>query len=288
MKWTARLGELRDIKACVALLEPYQMLYGPGYAWLTDVLHFLFEQLAINFEVWCEGLGRDGKVIGFDICTYISDDFAEQMLTGPPFIVRQILDMYREDRLPILTPRAAYGAHSERGLTILHLFGVLDRVQYEHFHVYLDRCVESYYRRLRGLRCRRIFGEAYGDLFLQWLTSAGYSIANDYTDFFGRYPLQMPPEEIRPRLVVATAEDAARDFGSRIAPAFRYVAPRFGFSPSEEAMLRLAWKGETDEELAESLQISIWTVKKRGRQMDERVAGMDSEVVVKKDDGWED
>jgi DNA-binding CsgD family transcriptional regulator len=140
-------------------------------------------------------------------------------------------------------------------------------------------CIESYYKRLRGLRCRRVFGEAYGPLYAQWCKSAGFSVANDYSGYFREHPELLPPQEVQPKLMIATAEDAERDFGSRVAPVFRYVRPRIGFSPSEQAMLRIALEGETDEEMAHALNISVWTVKKRWRQIYDRVGRSVPEIL---------
>jgi DNA-binding CsgD family transcriptional regulator len=143
----------------------------------------------------------------------------------------------------------------------------------------MDMCIESYYKRLRGLRCRRIFAEAYGSLFVQWCKTAGFFVTNDYHDFFNRHPELAPPDEFRPALMGVTAEDAFRDFGSRVAPAFRFVPPRIGFAASEQAMLRLALAGDTDEELAQALDISVWTIKKRWRQVYDRVSASAPELL---------
>jgi DNA-binding CsgD family transcriptional regulator len=194
--------------------------------------------------------------------------------------VRNIFARYREDRLPILTPRGAYQAHAGKGLNVLHLFtGIALEGGETETLLFMDAAIESLWKRMRGLKCQRVLGEAYGPVFIQWCVSGGYTIVNDYGEFFRQHPELRPPEALRPALLAATAEDARRSFGSRISPVFRYVRPTLGFSPSEQAMLRLALGGDTDEELAQHLGISVWTVKKRWRLVYDRVTSTMPELL---------
>jgi DNA-binding CsgD family transcriptional regulator len=60
---------------------------------------------------------------------------------------------------------------------------------------------------------------------------------------------------------------------------FVYTAPRFHFSRSERVLLQHALMGETCEQLAASLSLSPWTVKKRWHAICDRVAAVDGELL---------
>ena len=67
--------------------------------------------------------------------------------------------------------------------------------------------------------------------------------------------------------------------GGNIASLFVYTAPRFYFSRSERVLLQHALMGETCEQLAASLSISPWTVKKRWHAIYDRVTDVDPELL---------
>jgi DNA-binding CsgD family transcriptional regulator len=264
-----------DLGECIRLLAPYRDFYGEaGWACLAEFLSFLLQHQAIDFCLVRNARIAEAPIVGFDSFVFVTDDFVRELATGPPYVARTLLDRFREDRLPILTPRAAYRAHHGSGLNILHLFAWFDlhSVVKADTHLLMDAGVQAYYARLSGLRCQCIVAEAYGPAATQWCKSAGFSLANDYADYFRRQTDQTPPRELQPSLMIVTASEAASSFGSRVAPVFRYLPPQFHFARSEQALLRQALAGDTDEELAESLGISVWTIKKRWRQIYDRVS----------------
>jgi hypothetical protein len=61
-------------------------------------------------------------------------------------------------------------------------------------------------------------------------------------------------------------------YGSLIAPLFNWSPPRFGFRPPEQALLRHALRGETDDQIAETLCLSLSSVHKRWRGIFDRVS----------------
>jgi DNA-binding CsgD family transcriptional regulator len=83
----------------------------------------------------------------------------------------------------------------------------------------------------------------------------------------------------QPRLVGLTKEEADLHPGSHLAGLFVHTQPRFHFSHAEQELLQRALNGETSEDLAVSLRLSHWTVKKRWHAIYERVATADSELL---------
>jgi len=68
--------------------------------------------------------------------------------------------------------------------------------------------------------------------------------------------------------------------GSHLSSFFVYTPPRFNFNPSEQMLLNHSLMGETSEQLARSLFISTWTVKKRWHAIYQRVADVDAELLL--------
>src|SRR5712691_7486581 len=60
-------------------------------------------------------------------------------------------------------------------------------------------------------------------------------------------------------------------FGTWIGSFFVYRPPQFGFRPSEQRLLLAASGGRTDEDITETLEISLSAVKKTWRSIYERV-----------------
>ena len=61
---------------------------------------------------------------------------------------------------------------------------------------------------------------------------------------------------------------------------FVYTPPRFHFNRSEQLLLHHALMGETSDDLAASLSISPWTVKKRWQAIYDRVADVDRDLLL--------
>jgi hypothetical protein len=77
-----------------------------------------------------------------------------------------------------------------------------------------------------------------------------------------------------------TKEEALANPGSYLSSLFVYTPPRFHFNCSEQALLHHALMGKTSENLAASLSISLWTVKKRWHGIYQRVADVDRELLL--------
>jgi len=77
-----------------------------------------------------------------------------------------------------------------------------------------------------------------------------------------------------------TKEEAFANPGSQLPSFFVHTPPRFHFNHSEQLLLHHALMGETSEEVAASLFISPWTVKKRWHAIYERVADVDRELLL--------
>jgi DNA-binding CsgD family transcriptional regulator len=110
------------------------------------------------------------------------------------------------------------------------------------------------------------------------MIDAGARLRRDYREHFdgiGSATLK----SLRPRLVGLTKEEAEEHPGSHLARLFIYTPPRFHFSRAEQRLLKHALTGETCDDVAASLALSPWTVKKRWQAIYERVEAVDGELL---------
>jgi DNA-binding CsgD family transcriptional regulator len=111
------------------------------------------------------------------------------------------------------------------------------------------------------------------------MLDAGARLRRDYSNYFRKNHLPRPESSSWPYLIGLTKQEALTHPGSSLAGLFVYTTPRFHFNRSQRVLLRHALMGETCEELATSLSISPWTVKKRWHAIYDRVSDVDSELL---------
>lgn len=122
---------------------------------------------------------------------------------------------------------------------------------------------EAFNLALAGYHVKEFLAEPIGDVAYRRMLEAGAHLRRDYSDYFHRPRLPTRDSSQRPRLVGLTKKEAFARCGGQISRLFVYSPPRFHFNRSEQELLRHASLGESCEELAVSLFISPWTVKKR-------------------------
>lgn len=88
--------------------------------------------------------------------------------------------------------------------------------------------------------------------------------------------------------VVFTGVDmelASKSPGAWAALPFLYQSPRFGFSRGEQRLITCAMAGTTDEEIAQTLRISVAAVRKTWRGIYDRVGALSPELIGKASPG---
>jgi hypothetical protein len=107
--------------------------------------------------------------------------------------------------------------------------------------------------------------------------SAGLRFFDIVNGCYGEYPEEC--DMMQPHLLGMTRESALSAPGAWVSSSFFYQPPRAGFSRSEQRLLLAALGGGTDEELADSLRISISAIKKTWHSIYERVGACLPEVL---------
>jgi len=143
----------------------------------------------------------------------------------------------------------------------------------------LEKQGEALHLALRGYHIKEFLAEPIGREMSKWMLDAGARIRHGYPNCSRRIAFPKPELSRRPLLVGLTRQEALTHSGGNIASLFIYTAPRFHFSRSERALLERALVGETCEQLAASLCVSTWTVKKRWHAIYDRVTDVDNELL---------
>lgn len=211
---------------------------------------------------------------------FVTDAFCEEAKSKlPPFLGIQLARLYREDLLPVLDRAQIARANAEEGLNLMVCFEGHDRsaLSHEQFLAVREKQGEAFHHALRGFRLKEFLANPIGEEAYQETIDAGARLRRDYRECLakdagaGRGSL--------PRLVGLTKEEAEEHPGSHLASLFVYTPPRFHFSQAEQRLLEHALTGETCEDLAASLSLSPWTVKKRWHAIYERVEEVDRDLL---------
>jgi DNA-binding CsgD family transcriptional regulator len=288
----SRLGGIRDIAPCCALLSIFRFVYDEA-SWeaLPAMFEMLFNLGAMQLSlVENRGLAGGPNILAFCVTIFVTDAFCrEARTTLPPYMGLQVTRRYLAGKLPVLDHDQVAFANARTGVNVLmcHSGKQSDYVSFEHLLPLREKMAEAFRLAHHGYRLREFLAGSIGEETLHWMLSAGFRFRRDYLDYYQAHNLHVPELSKRPWLVGLSKEEALADYGSRASGLFVFTPPRFNFNRSERAILSHSLAGETDEEMAANLSISHWTVKKRWQAIYERVAQLDKGLLPSANHGLE-
>ena len=212
---------------------------------------------------------------------FVTDDFCREIRSlASSFVGVQLVRRYLSRALPVLTRSEVARANARDGLNLVLCFEGPERgtLSGERYLPLREKRQEAFHLAMSGYQVKEFLINPIGELAYEETIDAGARLRRD---FFhpGRGPDQPTSSPLRSRLVGLTRKEAEAHPGSQLASLFNYTPPRFHFSGSEQTLLQHALTGETCEDLAASLALSPWTVKKRWHTIYERVTAADSELL---------
>jgi DNA-binding CsgD family transcriptional regulator len=222
------------------------------------------------------------RIVSFSATVFATDEFCcEARATLPPYLGVQVARHYLSHDLPVLSREEIARANARDGINVMMCFGGWeDDGLPEQILAVHEKQSEAFHLAHIGYRVKEFLADAIGEEALHWMLGSGAHVRRDYSRYFQKHGAPIPESLHRPRLVGLTKEESFADPGSYLSSFFIYTAPRFHFNRSEQILLQHALMGETSEELAASLFISPWTVKKRWHAIYERVADVDRELLL--------
>jgi len=280
----ARTGSVTDLAECYALYE----LMG---------LPYTTRGWRILPEMWCTMLSRGAmqlcfvedranlvgsRIISFSAIVFVTDEFCSTArLTLPPYLGVELAQQYLSQKLPVLNRAQVARANAGHGLNVTICFEgwAYDGLSLEQLLAVRAKQSEALHLALSGYRIKEFLADPIGVNALKWFLDAGARIRRDYSNYFRKARFPEPESLRRPRLVGLTRKEALRHPGSNLATLFTYTEPRFHFSRSQRVLLSHAIMGETCEQVAVALSVSLWTVKKRWRAIYDRVADVDGKLL---------
>jgi DNA-binding CsgD family transcriptional regulator len=279
-----REGQTQDLLNCRGL----QRVFG-SFSFRTNgnVLGGLWRTLlsegALRLSV-VENRAQSGAspIIAFSAALFVTQRFhVEAQSTLPPSLGRQIVQRCLTGASPTLNRKAVARANAQEGLCVIVCSAAFggEGVSVRQELITREKQSDALQFALDGYQIKDLLVDITGAADLRWMLNAGLHIRRDYCGYFQSYSLPVPDAASRPWLVGVTRTEALAQAGARITGLFLHSRPRFHFSESEQILLRRALTGKTGENLAESLFISPWTVKKRWQAIYARVAEIDGELL---------
>ena len=282
--------EPKDVRECADIVAAHPVI-GPRYG----------NQIGDLSKAWLRLLGCDAKrttvfqtvegprapVCFVGVSVFVNDDFMRELKAPPGFwigpeLVKRILSGIS----PILSDSQFREANSRGGLNLIVWEGCI-RSGFETNNEIHGHVMTAFIEEHSGFLLNELISSQIESTErLQWTIQTGAQLWNPvagcYQKTFKRHPKEIVG---KPHVVgVRRSMEHERDDSwttSWVGTLFDYQPPRFGFSRSEQRLLHAALAGEsgTDNELAESLGVSLPTIKKMWHSIYRRVNDRQSEAI---------
>lgn len=243
---------------------------------------------AVTLSLLVEDVSSHGGhgIVGCAQLAFVSEDFVRLARRGERAWVNVLATHPMPDgRVPLLTPAEARRAQAAGDMAALITrwawASMLSDEEQRQVKAFMDI---AFLKRAQGYPYRELLMEAIGDEMRQQALASGFEVRADYAGYYRANP-PLPRGEARPYLMGVTREEAATKGGHRIAHFFAFLPPRLGFSAGEQELLSRALRGDSDEQMAQSLPITLSGVKKRWLSVYERVGERMPELLPVRKDG---
>jgi hypothetical protein len=280
----AREGCARDVVHCHALHKSLGLPYPEG-CWriLPEMWRALLSDGTMQlFLVENRAEAPGSRVVSFSATIFVTDEFCrEAQSTLPPYLGVQVARRHLSREWPVLNHEQVAQANARGGLNVMMCYGGWkhDGLLPEEILAVREKQSAAFHLAQSGHRVKEFLADPIGEGELHRMLDAGARLRRDYSRYFEKLDAPLSKSWPRPRLVGLTKEEAFANPGSYLSSFFVYTPPRFYFNRSEQLLLQHALMGETSADLAASLSISPWTVKKRWQAIYERVAEVDRELL---------
>jgi hypothetical protein len=280
----ARWGFAKDVDSCYTLHRALGLPYtSASWRVLPDMWRVMLSKGRMKlFLVENRARPLGSRVVSFGAVVFVNDEFCSKARsTLPPYLSVDLARRYLSHQLPVLDRKQLARANAGDGLNVVMCFEgwIQHGFSPDQLIAIREKQNEAFHLILRGYRIKEFLADPVGWETAQWMLDGGARLRRDYSTHFRKHCLTELESSQRPFLVGLTKEEALAHPGGNIAGLFVYTPPRFHFSRSQRVLLHHALMGETCEQLATSLSLSIWTVKKRWHDIYERVTDIDNELL---------
>ena len=280
----AQTGSVRDLAECYALHKSLGLPYTKrSWRILPEMWRTLLSKGAMQFcLVVNRGNSAGPRIVSFSAVLFVTDEFCSTARAKlRPYVGAELAGQYPSRQLPVLNRKEVARANADDGLNVMMCFEgwAHDSLLPEQLLAVRAKQSEALHLVLGGYRVKEFLANPIGANTVQWMLDAGARLRRDYSNYFRKHHLRKPESSQWPCLLGLTKEEAVAHPGSNLSALFIYTPPRFHFTRSQRVLLRQALMGETCEQVATSLLVSPWTVKKRWRAIYDRVADIDPDLL---------
>lgn len=253
-----RPATIEDLTADLPLLRPW---YGDDDA-LCPLLPKAFARM-LNLESVVSRVFEDAtqpdapRRISNHLVVYVKPEVADELRQGhAPFLGKQVILRYLQDPSILLDAKGVRRAHEGRGLDLISMHSTYLEVQpgqmgrLEH----REEASRSFFQIHRGLRIWQYLRESYSEHAALHDQNAGMRL---------RRKNPVPVSIRNPHLYGIDREEALAVPGMMVERMFPEHLPILDLRPLHRELLNRALVGETDEDLAESLGLSVAAIKSR-------------------------
>lgn len=253
-----RPATIDDFAADLRLLRPW---YGDDDA-LCEVLPKIFARM-LTMESVVSRVFEDATVpesprrISNHLVVYVKPQFADELRQArEPFLGRRIALRFLQDPTVLLDAKGIRRAHEGRGLDLVSMHSTyLETVPGEMGSLeHREEASRNFFHIHRGLRIWQYLRETY---------SQNAALHDHNAGMRKRCAITRPASIRTPHLYGIDREEALSCPGQMVERIFPEHTPILNLRPLHRELLNRALVGETDEDLAESLGLSVAAIKSR-------------------------
>lgn len=215
-------------------------------------------------------------VVGLGLSGFLHPEFADRFARQPfPYATSAIYEAEQRGERVLLTEAELAAPNAEGTLTLFVLhYGQTVWFDDPQGLAILSMGHAAFRFSHEGYGIARVFQEAYGPQ-RDFLRAGGFLLKSDYATWHDA-AVPKPPEDERPFLMGLDRSDPESVLpGTTVSFLFQRRAARFGFSPAEQRVLLHALVVESDQHIAEQLDLSPNTLKSAWRSIYDRIQRID-------------
>lgn len=245
--------------------------FGQGFAYREEIrphVPRIWQQLVLEERLIVnvfEDLDQSSTpAIALEVRAFVTPSFFNSHLAGQqPYAGNRLIEAILAGHDPVLTRAQMKQAHRGEGLYCLMLNDPIGRTEFTDQELaQVDLAWTLELGNLSYVNLKETALELYGDALLSLAGHCGTLLRNDFAEFWETHGSEIGSEH-RPYIVGMNREEATWNRGSHMAQLFARRWPRLTLTRPQQELLQFAILGQTDQELADSLYISLSAVKKR-------------------------
>ncbi len=238
--------------------------YGKRFARLSNVWNELLRRELIISSV-VEDLDREqeDRLVGFALCTFLTDWFTRHAKTPPLFwIGPELIRRMDENESPILDYFGIRAANSGDGLNLFVWEADARATTELGFLAVVTELGKAFVECHSGFNVKQVIGQQPRSLIQAAVRGGSWFVHHQTGEYVAPYDSAAVGWARSPFILGLSRELAHKLPGSLLSPLFCRACPRVFFTRAEQRLLNVALSGGTDREIADALEVSLPGVKR--------------------------